>query len=93
MAKISIVEPLTYKHTANWRRAIEKRRPDAVTMSELAQLPADYFIEIAIDAAFEAGWFGPATLEQVEALTVRQASTLAGEIWKAYGNAYSADPN
>lgn len=93
MAKIPIVKPLTYKHTANWRRAIEKRRPDGDKLDNLVALPTDYFVELAIDAAFEAGWFGEATQEHVEALTVKQATVLAGEIWRAYGEAYSADPN
>ena len=86
--------PLTYKHIANWRRYLEAAKPADVPLEDLGAVPADYFVEISVDGAFQAGWFGPkVTREDVEGLPYLAALDLSSDIWDAYQEAHSSDPN
>lgn len=82
---------LRNKHIAGFQRELRAARPGDV--DNIAQLPDAMFYEIANRAAFNAGWFGEATEQELDDLTYRQAEKLATEIWTAYNEARTVDPN
>jgi len=87
---MKIVE-LKNRHIAAWQREIRAMKPGDV--NNIAQLPAAWFYEITIQAAFNAGWMVEVTQEQVSDLTFKESEKWATELLAAYNATQDVDPN
>lgn len=85
--------PLKNRHIAALQRELRAAKAANLGTANLAELPDAMFNDIAIQAAFKAGWFGETTEAEIDDLTFQQAEALALEVWTAYNEARTVDPN